>query len=156
MPVDAPSELNGFCHTHIRVLRESLRLLAGHELVHASDDDAAALALWEAPFVLLSHDTQADPVFTYGNRKALHLFELTWEQLTSLPSRLSAEAPDREERARLLAEVTANGFIDDYSGVRISHTGRRFRIERAKVWNLFNKEGAPAGQAAMFSEWAFL
>ena len=30
----------------------------------------------------------------------------------------------REERARLLAAVTAHGFIDDYSGVRISKTAR--------------------------------
>ena len=39
----------------------------------------------------------------------------------------AAEAPLREERARLLAAVAANGFIDDYSGIRISKSGRRFR-----------------------------
>ena len=58
-----------------------------------------------------------------------------------MPSRLTAEAPDRAERARLLAEVTARGFIDDYSGVRISHTGPRFQIQRATVWNLTDDQG---------------
>lgn len=58
-----------------------------------------------------------------------------------MPSRLTAEAPNRAERARLLAEVTARGFIEDYSGRRISHTGQRFLIERATVWNLTDAEG---------------
>ena len=58
------------------------------------------------------------------------------------PSRLTAEAPNREERARLLAAVTTRGFIDDYSGIRISNTGRRFRIAQATVWNLLMNVGA--------------
>jgi len=66
------------------------------------------------------------------------------------------EAPNREERARLLAAVTARGFIDDYSGIRISKTGRRFRIAQATVWNLLDEHGRYAGQAAMFSRWEFL
>jgi predicted DNA-binding protein (UPF0251 family) len=56
----------------------------------------------------------------------------------------------------LLAAVTARGFIDDYSGVRISQTGRRFRITRATVWNLISETGRPCGQAAMFDRWEFL
>ena len=72
------------------------------------------------------------------------------------PSRLTAEAPNREERARLLAAVTKHGFIDDYSGIRISKTGRRFRIAQATVWNLLDEKGNYAGQAAMFSRWEFL
>ena len=64
--------------------------------------------------------------------------------------------PDRDERARLLAAVTANGFIDDYAGIRISKTGRRFRIAQATVWNLLDESGTFSGQAAMFSRWEFL
>jgi predicted DNA-binding protein (UPF0251 family) len=56
----------------------------------------------------------------------------------------------------LLEAVTERGFIDDYSGVRISKTGRRFRIAQATVWNLLNQEGKPCGQAAMFDHWEFL
>lgn len=56
----------------------------------------------------------------------------------------------REERQILLDRVSASGFIDDYAGIRISATGRRFRIERAVVWNLIDPEGRIHGQAATF------
>ena len=115
--------------------------------------EAAADALFHAPFVVLSHDAAPDPILTYGNRTALDLFELSWEELTRMPSRLTAEAPDRAERARLLAQVAAQGFIDDYAGVRISRSGRRFRIERATVWNLTDDQGRLCGQAATFQTW---
>ena len=116
----------------------------------------SAKNVFAAPFVLVAHGTEADPVLNYGNAAALELWEMSWEELTRTPSRLTAEAPNREERARLLAAVTANGFIDDYSGIRISKTGHRFRIEQATVWNLLDERGAYAGQAAMFSRWEFL
>jgi MEKHLA domain len=112
--------------------------------------------VFEAPFVLVSHGTEADPVLNYGNAAALKLWEMSWDELTSTPSRLTAEAPNREERARLLAAVTQNGFIDDYSGVRISKNGKRFRIAQATVWNLLDERGNYAGQSAMFSRWEFL
>ena len=112
--------------------------------------------LFHAPFVLVSHGPEADPVLNYGNAAALALWEMTWEELTSTPSRFTAEAPNREDRSRLLARVTADGFIDDYSGVRISKSDRRFRIEQATVWNLITERGEPCGQAATFGTWVFL
>jgi hypothetical protein len=112
-----------------------------------------AQRVFEAPFVLVSHGTEADPILNYGNAAALALWEMTWEELTRTPSRLTAEAPNREERARLLDAVTRRGFIDDYSGVRISKSGRRFRISRATVWNLMTETNQPCGQAAMFDKW---
>lgn len=110
-------------------------------------------ALYEAPFVLVSHGTEPDPVLNYGNRHAQELWELTWDELTRMPSRLTAEAPNREQRARLLDQVTRFGFIANYSGVRISKTGRRFRITSAIVWNLLDPKQRHAGQAATFSDW---
>jgi hypothetical protein len=112
--------------------------------------------IFYAPFVLVSHGLEADPVLNYGNQAALALWEMTWAELTHTPSRLTAEAPNREERARLLAAVTANGFIDDYSGIRISKTSRRFRIAQATVWNLLDERQQYCGQAARFSHWEFL
>ena len=112
-----------------------------------------AQRVFEAPFVLVSHGTEADPILNYGNAAALALWEMTWEELTRTPSRLTAEAPNREERARLLDAVTRRGFIDDYSGVRISKSGRRFRISCATVWNLLTETNQPCGQAAMFDKW---
>lgn len=124
----------------------------------SADESPAEFAekIFHAPFVLVAHGPEADPVLNYGNAAALALWEMSWGELTRTPSRLTAEAPDRASRARLLAAVTARGFIDDYSGVRISQTGRRFRIARATVWNLLTEAGKPCGQAAMFGAWEFL
>lgn len=99
---------------------------------------------------------EADPVLNYGNAAALSLWEMDWLEFTRTPSRFTAEAPNREERARLLAEVTQNGFITNYAGVRITRSGRRFRIAQATVWNLLANDGSHAGQAATFSRWGFL
>lgn len=152
-----PGPDNQYLAEHVALLRRSLRELTGQDLVDGNRSDSeAAEMLFHAPFVLLSHNRDADPVLTYGNRQALELFELTWEQLTTMPSRLTAEVPDREERARLLAEVARRGFIEDYAGVRVSRGGRRFLIERATVWNLTDASGRVCGQAASFSEWRYL
>ncbi len=136
---------------HVELLRSSLLELIGRDLL---DFDGAvtdcALAAKDAPFALLSHDTATEPVFTYGNRKALELFELEWAAFTRLPSRGSAEPVRQEERQRLLDRVTEFGFTDDYSDVRISATGRRFTIHDATVWNLTEAAGRCRGQAAMF------
>ena len=50
-----------------------------------------ARALYEAPFALVSHNTDSDPRFNYANRTALTLFEMNWNEFTTLPSRMSAE-----------------------------------------------------------------
>ncbi|HXJ42448.1 MAG TPA: MEKHLA domain-containing protein [Bryobacteraceae bacterium] len=142
---------------HSAMLARSYRHFTGRELLPAvAEAGDLARGIYEAPFVVVSHGTEADPVLNYGNAAALRLWEMSWEELTRTPSRLTAEAPLREERARLLAAVTARGFIDDYSGIRITRTGRKFHIARATVWNLITPGGQPCGQAAMFSEWEFI
>ena len=109
-------------------------------------------ALDRVDFALLSHGTEADPIFNYGNRFVLELFEMGWDQFTQTPSRLSAEPVHRDERAHLLERVTRDGYIDDYIGIRISATGRRFRIRDAVVWNLYDEAGNLHGQAAAFRD----
>lgn len=139
---------------HAECLLRSFRHFTGNPLLsNPLGGPELARALFEAPFALVSHGTEPDPILNYGNATALALWEMPWETFTRTPSRLTAEAPLREERARLLAQVTANGFIDDYSGIRISASGTRFRIHRAVVWNLLNLTGQPCGQAACFSNW---
>ncbi|MCB1771592.1 MAG: MEKHLA domain-containing protein [Candidatus Competibacteraceae bacterium] len=153
----APCPANRYQVEHAERLRRSFHALTGRHLIDpALSPDVAAAALFHAPFVVLSHNAAPDPILTYGNRAALELFALTWEELIRMPSRYTAEAPDRAERARLLAEVAARGYIDDYSGVRIARTGQRFRIERATVWNLTDAAGQRCGQAATFREWRYL
>jgi len=109
--------------------------------------------LYEAPFVVVAHGTQADPILNYGNAAALRLWEFDLETLLRTPSRMTAEPMHRDERARLLERTTRQGFVDDYSGIRISATGRRFLIERATVWNLLDEQERPVGQAATFQDW---
>lgn len=138
----------------LALVADSFARLTGRPLL--ADGPATPRRLWIAPFVLLAHDAAPDPVFFYGNRRALDLFEMTADQLLRTPSRLSAEPDEREARARLLDEVGRQGFIANYAGVRVSATGRRFRIEQATVWNLIDAEGRRHGQAAAFSDWTRL
>ncbi len=146
-----------FAVLHASILARSLRHWTGRELLpEVSDEKELAQKIYDAPFVLVSHGIEADPILNYGNRTALGLWEMPWPEFTRTPSRLTAEAPNREERARLLTAVAERGFIDDYSGVRISKSGRRFRIARATVWNLIGENGGICGQAAMFDRWEFL
>jgi hypothetical protein len=143
--------------THLAMVARSFQHWMGRELLPGVPvGPALAAGIFGAPFVLVSHGTEPDPILNYGNQVALNLWEMTWEELTSTPSRLTAEAPNREERARLLARVTRDGFIDNYSGVRISKSGRRFRIDQAIVWNLLTAAGEAAGQAARFERWELL
>lgn len=142
---------------HSAILALSYRRFTGRDLLPGLFNPLGlSKNLFAAPFVLVSHGIEADPILNYGNAAALTLWEMTWNELTRTPSRLTAEAPVRAERARLLAAVTERGFIEDYSGVRISKTGRRFRILRATVWNLVTARGEAYGQAALFDQWKFL
>lgn len=134
----------------IALVADSFARLLDRPLI-ASDGGDVVAALWQAPFAVVAHGVEADPVFFFGNRAALAAFECDVACFTAMPSRLSAEAPLRDERQRLLDRVARDGFIDDYTGVRISATGRRFRIERAVVWNLIDGEGVRRGQAATFA-----
>jgi hypothetical protein len=146
-----------FYEKHAKLLYQSFERCTGSPLVPlVPGTEKVVEVLFNAPFALVSHGTEEDPVFNFGNNTALKLFELTWEQFTSLPSRKSAEPVNREERRRLLEQVTQQGYIDDYSGVRISSTGQRFLIQQATVWNLIDKEGKYHGQAAVFDQWTFL
>ena len=142
---------------HAGTLARSFQHWLGRGLLPGDAEPRAfAEALFAAPFVLVSHGTQADPVLNYGSHAALALWEMSWAELTRTPSRLTAEPVARDERARLLAEVTQHGHIAHYAGVRISKSGRRFRITQAVVWNLLDETGAPCGQAAMFDLWEYL
>lgn len=135
--------------SHERVVGRPLLTLAG-------SDTQRAQALYIANIGVLSHGLEADPIFNYGNRLAQQRFELSWSELVRLPSRLSAEPVNRDERQRLLDAVAARGYIEDYGGVRISKTGRRFRIAGATVWNLVDAAGILRGQAAAFASWTDL
>jgi hypothetical protein len=152
-----PDKNNRFLAQHVELMLDSLQRWTGKKLFpDAINDEERAKRLFFAPFALVSHNMAADPIFNYANRTALALFEMSWEEFTGLPSRLSAEPMHRDERARLMAEVARNGYIANYGGIRISKSGRRFRIEDALIWNLLDQTGQVCGQAALFERWRFL
>jgi len=107
----------------------------------------------QASHPVLAHNTDPDPRFIYANKAAQACFEYGWDEIVSLPSRLSAEPVDREERQRLLDDVARQGFTTGYSGWRIAKSGRRFFIEDGVVWQLIDEDGAVRGQAATFAKW---
>ena len=107
----------------------------------------------QASHPVLAHNTDPDPRFIYANRAAQTAFDYDWDEITSLPSRLSAEPVVREERQRLLDSVARHGFATGYSGIRIAKSGRRFLIEDGVVWQLIDRHGAVRGQAATFARW---
>ena len=135
----------------LALIAESHARLTGRDLVAPAGD--LREALWNARSVIVAHGTEPDPVFFYGNRMALALFEMDWASFVRMPSRLSAEPLLREERARVLERVSRDGYISDYSGIRVSSSGKRFRIEQAVVWDLLDASGACHGQAATFDHW---
>ncbi|MGB1108752.1 MAG: MEKHLA domain-containing protein [Gammaproteobacteria bacterium] len=136
------------------LLFDSYRRWTGESLpVASSSAGELAEQLFNAPFGLMSHDTNTDPLITYGNRTALDLWETDWAHFTGTPSRQTAEPGLREERARLLKEVSEQGFSSGYRGIRISFNGRRFEILQATVWNLLDDQGRMLGQAAFIPSW---
>lgn len=152
-----PPQLAERLTSHTQILLESFARRVGRELIERSGDaESQAERLFTAPFVVVSHGTEADPVLNYGNRTALELWETDFTTLTTMPSRLTAEPVHRDERARLLERTARDGYVDDYRGIRISATGRRFLIEQAIVWNLDDGAGNRLGQAATFDRWEFL
>jgi hypothetical protein len=110
----------------------------------------------KSPVVVVSHGMQTDPVLNYGNRMALTLWEMTWEQLIETPSRLTAEPVNRAEREWMLEQARVRGYLDTYKGVRISRSGRRFLVEGAIVWNVLDAHRQQIGQAATFAHWTWL
>jgi hypothetical protein len=120
------------------------------------DPLALTRALYELDAVLVSHGTQADPVFWFANRAAQRLWDMDWKTFTVLPSRLSAEPDEQSARSQLLARAMRDGFIADYTGVRVSSKGQRFRISDVVLWNIRDDQDQPAGQAALFTQWDLL
>ena len=135
------------------LIRSYERLIGRPLIENDAHPGGVSQALFEVTFFVASHNTEEDPVLTHGNQTALDLFEMEWDEFISTPSRFTAETPERAKRERLLGAVRTNGFIDDFSGIRISKTGKRFLIKQATVWNLIDESGSHVGQAATFEGW---
>lgn len=150
MPSLKPSDAS--LDERLQLIVTSYRRLTGKPLIDDALSDVVALreAVWNAPRAIVAHGTEDDPIFFYGNRLALQLFEMSFEEFARLPSRLSAEPLAQEARVKLLDKVTLQGYVDNYSGMRIAKSGRRFMITDTTVWNLIDEGGEHRGQAAVF------
>jgi len=98
--------------------------------------------------VVLCHDTSVDPLFVYANAAAQAQWERGWHDFIGWPSRLTAPVQARAQRAAALA---GSGVVRGYSGVRVSASGRLFRIHDATVWAVSDEAGQVVGQAATFA-----
>ncbi|MFT5395119.1 MAG: hypothetical protein ACI85N_000300 [Gammaproteobacteria bacterium] len=140
---------------HGHLLCSSYRHWTGKPLITKnSDPDKHIFELYTAPFAIVSHGIEEDPVFNFGNKVALELFEIDWEQFIQLPSRNSVEMTNRKQREELMRRVSNDGHMIDYTGVRVTSTGKRFKIEGATIWNIIDGNGHYHGQAAMFKSWS--
>ncbi len=152
-----PTEENYFQANHVTLLESSFQQLLGRSLMtDRVDAKAFPEILFNASIAIVSHGIEGDPIFNYGNRLALTIFEMDWKEFTSIPSRLSAEQMNRDAREKILQKVSQFGFIDDYQGVRISKTGKRFLISNTVIWDLYDGENKYQGQAACFKNYVFL
>ncbi|MEM8721434.1 MAG: MEKHLA domain-containing protein [Cyanobacteria bacterium P01_G01_bin.39] len=140
-----------------QIMADSYFKLLGKELINLDNTpEKLAQALFKAPFVLVSHDTQYDPIFNYANQTALQLWSLTWSEFTQTPSAATTEPVQRSDRQIMLRQAQEQGYIDNYQGVRIANNGKKFLIQEVTLWNLTDESGQRCGQAATFPNWTWL
>jgi len=152
-----PGASNDYFSEYVSLIINSLKRFKG---VYLADPRLSARdqaqQVYEAPYILVAHNATADPIFQYSNKKGLELFEMSWGEFTKLNSKYSAEPQNRNAREQMLKEVLTKGYADNYCGVRISKTGRRFHINSATVWNIIDNENKKQGQAAVFKDYYYL
>jgi MEKHLA domain len=153
-----PNPSNDYYREHLLVVLENLRQFVGVDLIqeYGFSVDKLGEQIFDADFYLLSHNCAADPVLNYGNRRVLELWEILWTELTKMHSRETAKSSDRASRSAIMQQVAAQNYVRGYSGVRVSKTGREFRILDVTIWNLFTRDGKSYGQAALFKNYEWI
>lgn len=135
---------------HIRNILNSFEKLTGRVLIERTSPYKDFMNIETGAFVLVSHNELKKPVLNYGNHFALGLWEMSWEDFVKTPSSRTAEVYFREKRSAMLEVVSKQGYFENYEGIRISSTGKRFKIKNATIWNVNNDKGKFIGQAAYF------
>ena len=149
--------MNEDAERRARLMVDSYARLTGRKLIeYDSNEHTVAEAIYHAPFVLLAHGAEPDPVLNFGNKRALSLWEMDWNTFTSMPSRLTAEPMERSERDKLLADAKRQGYSEGIRGIRVAKSGRRFEIIDVLLWNLIDEDDTYRGQAAVFDDWRYL
>ncbi|GLC38930.1 hypothetical protein PLESTB_000462500 [Pleodorina starrii] len=128
-------------------------------LLEGVDFNRLPSELYRAPFALLAHNRfqegVTDPIYTYGNRAALEVFELSWEELLQTPSRKSAadDPSAQQDRNGLLDRAAETGVVEGFEVWRVSKSGRRFKIKDGTLFNIMDRQGTKLGQAAVFQRY---
>ena len=116
------------------LLRTYYDVTGGKELVpmkilEKDPTEAAKLLFFLPNRVVVSHGTQCDsegPVLNYGNSAALKRWVASWEELTSMPSKYTAETVEQTAREEFLRKVFSDGVVENFSGVRIGLDKSRY------------------------------
>ena len=116
------------------LIKSYYEVTGGKELVpmkilYSDPTEAAKLLFFLPDRVVVSHGTQKDlegPVLNYGNSAALKRWGASWEELTNMPSKYTAEAIEQSARAEFMRTVTENGVVENYSGIRIALDKSRY------------------------------
>ena len=139
-----------------QILANSYRQALGEDLIAYDSPEQLAQNLFQAPFVLVSHGTQTDPIFNYANQTAMQLWGLDWAEFVRTPSASVTQPDEMEDRAAMLQQAAERGYIDNYEGTRIAKSGKKFLIKQVRLWNLQDEKGDRCGQAATFPSWQWL
>lgn len=102
--------------------------------------------LFACGFTVLVHGTGKDPKLSYANASALRLWEKRWDELIGMPSRLTAPDSERAGRISALGQAKLQHSVRNYCGIRISHKGRRFIINKTRIWTLWDAEEGVCGR----------
>jgi hypothetical protein len=152
---------------HVGLLDSSLKKLTGKGVYErmglsimnddADDDEAIATickeVCWNRRYVLISHGTESNPIYNFGNKAALEAFVRTWDSLLELPSAQSVVLRSQDEvlRNKLMQQVTEQGFVEGASGIRVRGDRKFIQLVNAVVWNCHDDNtGDYIGQAALF------
>lgn len=141
---------------HVRNILDSFEQLTGKKIITRTLPASDYKKIESGQFVLVSHNEFKDPILNYGNTFALNLWEMDWNSFVKTPSRKTAEVDKREKRQEILEIVNKQGYYESYEGIRISSTGKKFRIKGAIIWTVFNNERKKIGQAAFFDKIEYL
>ena len=152
--------LNDDSQGRVELLLSSYRRAFGAPLLASERSSPCRRLLCQELFVcgfpVLAHGTGGDPALTYANAAALQLWKRPWNEMVGMPSRLTAPEDQQGARQRALGAASQVDAISSYRGIRINSEGRRFHIENARIWTLWDQDDRACGQAASFSDWWWL
>ena len=141
-----------------RLLLDSYRRWLGRELLpRAGTGEEQSRALFDAPFVVVAHGTEPDPVLNYGNRTALALWETDLEHAATNPvppdgragpPGRARPAPGADRPGRVHRRLPGHPRQPHRPAVPHRAGGG---VERGR-----RRGRTRVGQAATFGEWTYL